>query len=277
MFLRNQGSGELVERLKVMIAPGAKAIEAGERFQVGLIQGSLERREGFRFRKGIGAGLQQRVGGPLEEPEEGLKQMSGQGMGKTKTAGRFGAEKPRREVRGRNRLVQGGPEKSQQGAVAGEGAVFERAVKTRARLNSQGSAQLGGVLTVLQPDERVSAGIDIGAVELRPVKPQQLVLPQAGGAGAPAEFPGNGVHLVNEADGFARGAIGSRILVTAQAGAQVLGLADVQDTLVLAGHDIDAGRAGNGAKEILPQPLEQRFRGGKQMELPCRHRHNLDG
>lgn len=116
-------------------------------------------------------------------------------------------------------------------------------------------------------EKGIGPRVSVCFVEFGPMAPEQFIFAQARGLRIRAFLPGDAGNGPDQANDFARRAVGPGILVTGQTRAQVSGLPDVEHPLFRAGHDVNARSARCGAKELFAQPLRQRPGRVEQMEL----------
>jgi hypothetical protein len=104
----------------------------------------------------------------------------------------------------------------------------------------------------------VEARAGVGAIEFWLMQAQQFEFARASGDGASAPFQRDGFDLVNQARETARDAIGVCVFVEGEARAKVFRLANVEDAIRLAAHDVNAGLARRSFEKFVAQSLDQR-------------------
>ena len=95
---------------------------------------------------------------------------------------------------------------------------FESAEQLAISGGVSGPAQFDAAGTELETDEAVCGRIRVDAVEAGAVEAQQGIFAQERGLRAGAGLPRNALDGVNEAEGFASGFAGARVLVRPESG-----------------------------------------------------------
>jgi hypothetical protein len=151
--------------------------------------------------------------------------------------------------------------------LAGNDAAANRAVPALFfvgmdwRIEMQMDREVGVVELRIDVVKKLRAGI--GAIEARLVQAQQFEFARASRGRGGAAFESDRLDFMHETREAARDAIGIGVFVKRQASAEILGLANVENPIGIAAHDINAGFTGRGFEEIVAETLDQGLGHGK--------------
>ena len=160
---------------------------------------------------------------------------------------------------------------AEQGAKGGTRVRFESAVEILRILRFKGEPQMQAAAVLAATDEPGGFGPGIHAIEARAVRAQECVFAEPRGEGCFARLNVNAGDGMHEAQNLARNVIGVGVLISAEADAQIGGLADIEQAVGVVEHQVDAGTFRDGFEEIGAEPLKQRLGMFKQSKLSLRH------
>ena len=110
----------------------------------------------------------------------------------------------------------------------------------------------------MQIDVVIEARAGVSAIETRLMNAEKFEFAGAGGFSGGQAFECDGFDFVNESGEAAGDAIGIGVFVIGEARAEVFRLADVEDAIGLAAHDVNAGFARGGFEKVVAETLDQR-------------------
>jgi hypothetical protein len=110
----------------------------------------------------------------------------------------------------------------------------------------------------LQLDVMIEAWTGVRAIEAGLVQAQQFKFAGAGSLGGGQAFESDCFDFVDKTRQAARNAIRVGVFVIGETRAEILGLADIENSIGLAAHDVNAGFARGGFEKVVAKSLDER-------------------